>query len=64
METHYKGLDLILIECKDGFSYEWQDGHGKIWCSGWLPGTKRYVHEAALYQIKSIHKINSPKNFF
>lgn len=41
---NYKSrLELFLIPHKDGYSYEWQDGHGKCWCSGWAEGTKAQV---------------------
>lgn len=42
-----KGLDLVLVRCRDGWSYEWQDQHGRVVCCGWSRGTKREGREEA-----------------
>ena len=46
------GLDLLLTKCKDGYSYDWQDGSGQVWCCGWSRGTKEDAKEEAVSHLK------------
>ena len=45
------GWDLVLTRCDDGWSYEWQDGHGYVVCCGWSQGTKTDATDEALSHV-------------
>lgn len=45
-------LWLYLIACKDGFSFDWQDCHGKAWCGGWWTGTHGEVEALAIAALR------------
>ena len=41
------GLSLHMGPCQGGYSYQWEDGHGKVWCSGWHDGSVIEATKAA-----------------
>lgn len=46
--------DLVLTKAMDGWTYEWQDGHGKVVCCGWTRGTKREGREEAIRHLEEL----------
>ena len=46
------GCQKLPCECvKNGFCYEWRDGHGKDWCGGWMPGQEETVKAYAINHL-------------
>lgn len=48
LSEHY---NLHLVKYKNGYSYQWEGGHGEIVCCGWAAGTEREVKEEATNHI-------------
>lgn len=44
-------MELELIPCKGGWSYQWHDQHGAVRCSGWLPSGDRHEAERVAIEI-------------
>ena len=53
IQLRINGFDLVLIKCMDGWSYEWQDNHGKVACCGWSRGTKNEARREAVSHLQS-----------
>lgn len=49
-----KTLDLVLIPCGDGFSYEWQAANGRVMCCGWAAGTRAEAVAAATEHLGAV----------
>ena len=46
-------LDLVLTPSRitRGYAYEWQDGDGRVWMSGFCLGTKAEVRRFAIDRL-------------
>ncbi len=47
----YEDLELVLTQCDDGYSYEWQDQHGAVRCCGWFRGSESEARGEAIAHL-------------
>ncbi len=48
----YEDLELVLVKCEDGYSYDWQDQHGATRCCGWFRGTESQACVEAIAHLE------------
>lgn len=55
VEKHEKfQLWLYLAKRGDGHNYQWQDGHGKLWCTGFCAGAKKKTIKKARKHLEEV----------